>query len=40
MNSVIEGVRQMRGEADNQVAGAELALVCVRGAALLLGAQA
>jgi acetyl-CoA acetyltransferase len=40
MNSVIEAVRQVRGEADNQVPGAELALVSVRGAALLLEAGA
>jgi acetyl-CoA acetyltransferase len=40
LNSVIEAVRQVRNEADNQVSGAELALVTVRGGALLLGAQA
>jgi acetyl-CoA acetyltransferase len=37
LNSVIEGVRQVRDEADNQVPGAEVALVSVRGAALILG---
>jgi hypothetical protein len=40
LNSVIEGVRQVRDEADNQVPGAELALVSVRGAALILEAAA
>jgi acetyl-CoA acetyltransferase len=40
MNSVIEGVRQVRDEAHNQVSGAELALVCVRGGALILEADA
>jgi acetyl-CoA acetyltransferase len=40
LNSVIEGVRQVRDEADNQVSGARLVLVSVRGAALLLGAEA
>jgi acetyl-CoA acetyltransferase len=40
LNSVIEGVRQLRDEAANQVTGAELALVCVRGGALMLEACA
>ena len=40
LNSVIEGVRQVRNEADNQVPGAELALVSARGAAMILEAAA
>ena len=36
LNSVVEAVRQLRGEADNQVADAQLALVAARGAALIL----
>jgi len=39
LNSVIEGVRQVRDEADNQVPGAGLALITVRGAVLLLGVE-